>query len=91
MPMKKPKFHLDIYRNRYFFEWVPFFIQRKMMWKDKHGFPRCVYVPYFHFEWLWFVVHGYWGDEQYWEQWLWIHKYHKGNEEEEAKKKWMWD
>ena len=86
--MKKPKFNLSLYNN-YKFVWIPYFIKRKLMWKDKFETPRCEREPYFMFEWLWFGIYGVWGDDQYWEQWLWINEYHNGDVEK-AKSEWGW-
>ena len=86
--MKRPEFTLQSYVN-YKFLWIPFFIRRKLMWKDKFNSPRCEREPYFKLEWLWFGVYGVWGDDDYWEQWLWVYKY-CGGDEEKAKETWGW-
>lgn len=51
--------------------------------------PRCESEPHFTFEWLWFGIRGVWGDDGYWEQWLWVHRYHNGDVAK-AKEKWGW-
>lgn len=86
--MKKAKLSLSTYMN-YRFRWIPYYYKQKLTWKDKFGTPRCEREPYFKFEWLWFGLYGVWGDDQYWEQWLWIHKYHNGDVEK-AKSNWGW-
>ncbi len=86
--MKKAEFRLQFYKN-YKFNWIPYFLRMKLVWKDKFDSPRCEIVPFFRIEWMWFGVRGTWGDDQYWEQWLWIYKYHNGNYEE-AKQDWGW-
>ena len=86
--MTKPKFSLRFYKN-YQFRWIPHFIYQKLMWKDKFESPRCEREPYFRFEWLWWGIYGVWGDDHYWEQWLWVYKYYNGNYEE-AKSQWGW-
>ena len=86
--MNRPKFQLSCYCNCKF-RILPFFIRRKLMWKDKFESPRCEREPYFKVEWLWFGLYGVWGDDQYWEQWLWINKY-CGGDEIKAKETWGW-
>ena len=86
--MKKPKFELRFYKN-YIFMWLPFFEKRKLMWKDKFATPRCECDPYFNLGWLWWGVRGTWGDDEYWEQWLWVYEYHDGDITK-AKKEWQW-
>ncbi len=85
----KAKFQLKFYKNQYRFNWTPYFIKRKLRWKDKFETPRCETEPYFRFEWLWFGIHGMWGDDQYWEQWLWIYEYNQGDIKK-AKESWPW-
>lgn len=86
--IRKPRLHIVSYRN-YKFRILPFFLKRKLMWKDKFGTPRCEREPYFTFEWLWFVISGVWEDDDYWEQKLWISVYNDMNYEK-AKSTWPW-
>ena len=86
--MKRPKFHIRLYRN-YFFNIVPIFRHNRLRWKDKFNSPRCEREPSFDFKWIGFGIYGSWGDDDYWEQWLWVSKYYGGNYEE-AKKNWPW-
>ena len=86
--MKKAKFFLEINKN-YKFLFIPQFIKRKLMWKDKFGIPNCEREPYFLFEWLWISIYGVWGECDYWEQWLWTYKYNDGDVLK-AKNTWMW-
>lgn len=86
--MKKAKFKIWFYRQSIFF-WLPKLSIQKLRWKDKFGTPRCEHVPDLRFEWFWFVVYGAWGDDDYWEQWLWLNKYCDGDYER-AKKEWGW-
>lgn len=86
--MNKPKFRMWFYKN-YKFVWIPHLIKENLKWKDKFNTPRCEIKPHFRFEWLWFGIYGIWGDDQYWEQWLWIYKYYNGDIDK-AKKEWGW-
>lgn len=86
--MKKAKFKLSFYKNIYFY-FIPRFYYQKLRWKDKFNTPRCEREPHFKFEWLWFGIYGVWGDDQYWEQKLWIDEYNNGDIEK-AKKEWGW-
>jgi len=86
--MKKPKFYLSAYKN-YEFLFFPRFEKQKLMWKDKFSTPRCEREPFFRIEWLWFGIYGVWGDDNYWEQWLWVYKYHDGDIKK-AKEEWGW-
>lgn len=86
--MRKAKLKIHFNKN-YRFLWIPYFIKRDLMWKDKFETPRCEHVPYFMFEWLWFSIYGHWEDDQYWTQWLWINKYHNGDIDV-AKEEWGW-
>lgn len=85
--MKKPKWKWHFYNS--FFRWLPLIQKKKLRWKDKFGTPRCEWAPSIHIEWLWFALRGIRGDDDYWEQWLWIHYWH--NEDvEKAKETWSW-
>jgi hypothetical protein len=86
--MKKAEFDLSFYIN-YKFNWKPYFTKKELMWKDKFDSPRCEREPHFSFEWLWFGIYGVWGDDQYWEQWLWVYEYCDGDIEK-AKDTWGW-
>ena len=96
--MKKPKFTLQFYNNfstwtpfyNKYFRWLPYIKRGELMWKDKFNTPRCEREPYFRVEWLWFGVYGAWGDDQYWEQWLWIYEYNNGDYQK-AKETWEWE
>jgi hypothetical protein len=68
---------------------LPFFKKNKLLWKDKFETPRCELIPQYRLEWLWFGLNCSWGNEDYWEQWLWIHEYNNGDEEK-AKSTWPW-
>ena len=86
--MKKAKFNFKFYIN-YKFLLIPYFTKQELMWKDKYDTPRCEREPYFKIEWLWFGIYGVWGDDNYWEQWLWVYKYNNGDIEK-AKQTWGW-
>lgn len=86
--MKKAKFKLNFYCNRKF-RLIPHLVNRQLMWKDKYDTPRCEREPYFEFNWLWFGIYGVWGDDQYWEQWLWVYEYCDGDVKK-AKETWGW-
>lgn len=86
--MRKPKKKIYV-ENNYYFRWKPHLSKSKLRWKDKFGTPSIETSPYFIFEWLWFSISCFWEDADYWEQHLWIHKYHDGNEPK-AIKEWGW-
>lgn len=86
--MNRAKLSTTFYRLRYF-RILPFYESLELIWKDKFQTPRCQSIPSFRFEWLWFGIYGQWGDDQYWEQWLWIHEYHDGDVQK-AKDSWGW-
>jgi len=86
--MKKAKFYFNFYKT-YRFVWVPRLLKSDLMWKDKFDTPRCEREPYIEIEWMWFGFYGCWGSDAYWEQWLWVYKYH-GGDIEKAKKEWDW-
>jgi hypothetical protein len=86
--MKKAKFKLSFYKN-YKFVWFPYFFKQKLLWKDKYETPRCEREQYFKIEWLWFGIYGILGDDDYWEQWLWVYKYNNGDIIK-AKQEWGW-
>ena len=72
------------------FEFTLFRIEyRSLLWKDKFATPRCESPPEFNiiicnlkFTWIF-------GDDEYWEQWLWIHNYCDGDKIK-AKATWPW-
>jgi len=86
--MKNPTLHFRI-GWLYRFVLLPYTRKNPLLWKDKFGFPRCEREPYFELEWLWFYFSITWGDQDYWEQRLWIEEYHDGNIEQ-ARKEWGW-
>ena len=86
---KKPKWTFYLYKN-YAFTWKPHYSHiRELLWKDKYDSPRCELEPYYRFEWLWWGFRAQQGDDDGWEQWLWVHKYHDGDVEK-AKETWGW-
>ena len=86
--MKKPKFKLSFYKN-WGWNWLPYFYYNKLLWKDKFETPRCEHEPQFDLKFLWFGIFGIWGDDNYWEQWLWI-KYYCDGDIKKAKETWGW-
>ena len=86
--MRKPKLHTRFQRH-YSFSLIPRFEWNRLRWKDKFETPRCEREPGFMFSWLGFVFGGWFEDDQYWEQWLWINEYQDGDEDE-AKRTWGW-
>ena len=86
--MKRAKFNLKLYKN-YRFLFLPKLVYNKLLWKDKFNSPRCELEPSFKFEFLWFGIYGIWGDDDYWEHWLWVNKYHNGDIIK-AKNEWGW-
>lgn len=83
------KLSYSYYFYKTYFRWLPFIKNQHLYWKDKFNSPRVEISPSITIEWLWFGYRGQWGSYQYWEQWLWIHKYCGGNIET-AKKEWGW-
>lgn len=71
------------------FKWIPYFSLLRLRWKDKFGTPRCELKPSLRFNWLGFEISFILGDDQYWEQWLWIKKYNNGDEKK-AKENYPW-
>jgi hypothetical protein len=58
---------------------------RKLLWKDKWGYPRSEAVPCVRvFGRQYYIKH-----DQWWEQYLWIH-YYNGGDYELARKSWGW-
>jgi hypothetical protein len=86
--MKKPKWKIKFYKN-YFFTFKPILFKTGLRWKDKFETPRCESPPRFDFQWLGFGIYGWQGDDDWWEQWLWIYKYNDGDIEK-AKETWPW-
>lgn len=85
---KKPKLNLKFYTMS--FSWKPFMdYNRELKWKDKFNSPRCELEPFLRIEFLWFGLFIIRGDDQAWEQWLWVHKYNEGDVEL-AKETWPW-
>jgi len=89
MKIRKPKWHFNIYKSKCW-TWKPgFYYLNELLWKDKYNTPRTEREPHFTFWW------GYWtfefkqGDDQEWEQYLWITKYCENNFEK-AKETWGW-
>lgn len=60
-----------------------------LRWKDKYDSPRCEAPPHVEFRWLWFVIGWIKGSDNFWEQWLWVHKYNDGDIEK-AEETWGW-
>ena len=87
IPKKRPSLKTKFSTAK--FKLIPSVIKKKLLWKDKHGTPRCQRIPYIRIKWLWFRIFIYRGGEQEWEQWLWIHKYNNGDVES-AKETWPW-
>ena len=85
----KPKWSFYFYKSCTF-KWKPYYAHlRKVLWKDKFDSPRCELEPHYRFEWLWFGFRAQQGDDQSWEQWLWVHKYCDGDVQK-AKETWGW-
>lgn len=86
--MNLPEIRIFFEKNSSFY-WLPSVIIQKLMWKDKFGSPRCERVPSITIKWLNLVNTIYVGIDEYWEQWLWLYTYHKGNRKK-AEKTWGW-
>jgi len=85
-PKPNWSFHFYKYWN---FRLIPHYMHTKLWWKDKYNSPRCERVPHYRFEWLWFGINIEQGDDQSWEQWIWVHKYCDGDIEK-ARETWGW-
>lgn len=81
--MKKPKWRVNfkLLKNSQFdwrFNW---FINKKLLWKEKWETPRIEILPKYLFSWLWFQIDIIQGTDTDWEWWLWVTKYSNNNEE----------
>lgn len=85
---RKPKVNCNVYLA-WEFRWLPYIMSNKLRWKDKWNTPRCELEPSFRLEWLWFGINCWLGDDDYWEQWLWI-KYYSDGDVQKAKDTWDW-
>ena len=84
----KPKWNWWFYKS--YFKWKPnIHIVKELLWKDKFGDPRCELEPRFNIEWLWWGFYLVQGDDDQWEQWLWVHKYCDGDVKK-AEETWGW-
>jgi hypothetical protein len=74
----------------YFFSWKPkVYFNRKLKWKDKYKTPRVEELPKLRIDWLGFTFEYVNGTEEYWERYLWVHKYNDGDESL-AEETWPW-
>jgi hypothetical protein len=60
-----------------------------LSWKDKDNSPRCERYPKLYITILNTKFAIFFGDDEYWEKWLWIHKYNDGDKVK-AKETWPW-
>jgi hypothetical protein len=86
--MKRPKLYTYLSRGLPF-RLIPRLEWNGLLWKDKFGTPRCEREPAFNIWWFTFMLNVSLGDDQYWEQRLWVEEYHDGDEEK-AKRNWGW-
>ena len=92
---KRPKWQIRFHRDRLFFNWIPKICSRlyygvgEPLWEDKWHTPRCKACPCLEISWLGLMLTFTRGNNDYWERWLWIHKYCNGDEEK-AKNSWSW-
>ncbi len=86
--MKQPKWDWYVYKISVFYL-IPQFYRAKLLWKDKYNTPRIEFIPRIEIRWLWFEVLGSCGSDQYWEQYIWVYKYHNGDLKK-AKQEWGW-
>ncbi len=77
------------FRKSYYFYFIPRFYRSRFLWKDKYNSPRVEFLPRIEIQWLWFELNGTCESDQYWEQWLWVYKYHNGDLKK-AKEEWPW-
>lgn len=89
MRYKKPKWKF-VYNYKIQFDWKPFLqVEKELLWKDKYDTPRVELNPFVRFEWLGVGILFQQGTDQEWEQWLWVHKYNNGDEQQ-AVSTWPW-
>lgn len=88
MKIKKPKYTWQFYRKMRF-SILPNIIKTPLLWKDKFNSPRCEKSPSLVVSWLFWEYYGQWGDDEYWEQKLWLDIYCDGDYDK-AKKEWGW-
>ena len=86
--IKKPKWTFYSWSNHYI-QWIPRFNKHPLMWKDKYETPRCELSPTVEVNWLWFTLRWVQGNDEFWEQWLWVTEYCE-NDIVEAQETWPW-
>ena len=92
---KRPKWYVQINDDNLFPSFLPsvhnsiYNRSKEPLWKDKYASPRCELVPCFEIRWLGYTITFTRGNDSLWERWLWIHKYHDGNEDK-ARETWPW-
>lgn len=90
---KRPKWEFIFRFHKYWFVKYPRFFKTYSLlepaWKNKFDSPRCEICPKIEINWLWFTILLSCGDDMYWERWLWIHKWCKGDEQK-AIETWPW-
>jgi len=86
--IKTPKWCFYYWGNG-FMTWIPIFRNTPLIWKDKNETPRCEVPPTIEFTWLWFSLMWRRGDDEFWEQWLWVYKYCDGDIIK-AEETWPW-
>mgnify|MGYP000205631986 FL=1 len=79
---KKPKWNITPLINKSYSLQEP-------LWKDKYNSPRVEQVPFIEIILFGYSFYFRKGDEDYWERYLWIHKYNNSNEQL-AIDKWCW-
>lgn len=85
--MKKIRPRIKVYFCRHYLR--PLLRYNKLWWKDKFSTPCCDKEPTLDVHFLGLCLYMVWGDDQYWEQWLWLNKYCHGDYEQ-AKSSWTW-
>ena len=81
---KKPKWKYGCnksYRFVIFPRFTKSYSLSEPQWKTKWGTPRCERVPYVYLDWFGFIIDMHQGTDDYWEKWLWIHKFNHSDEE----------
>ena len=86
--IKTPEWYWYFYKTSVFYL-IPRFYRTKLLWKDKYNSPRIEFLPRIIINWLWYELSGTCECEQYWEQRIWLYKYHNGDLIK-AKKEWPW-
>ena len=68
---------------------LPRVMYSPLRWKDKFDTPRAEILPQIEFQFLKVGFAVWWGDSEFWERYLWIEVYNKGDKKKAAET-WPW-